>query len=73
VAPAIIRSFCQLVDIDLRKMELKWFDKCDRSGILLIKVSKKFMIGFLRRTFSKIPVIYCWAWVMQRFTNCKYK
>ena len=57
-APAITNNFCQFSEIDLRKMEPKWFDSYEKTGILVVNASKTFMIGFLSKIFYKLPTTY---------------
>lgn len=57
VAPARSNNFCQLDEIDLRKIEPKWLERSANRGILDTMALTKFMIGFLRRILSRIPTV----------------
>lgn len=57
VAPARTNNFCQLDEIDLRKIKPKWFERSVNKGILDTIALKKFMIGFLRRILSRICTV----------------
>ncbi len=65
VAPAISKSFCQLDEIDLRKMDEKWLESSETRGILVANVSTRLMIGFLSKTFYKMLTAYSCAWVIR--------
>jgi hypothetical protein len=58
VAPARRRSFCQFLEIDLKKIEPKWLDKSDNRGTFEIKLLNNFNIGFLSKTDYKMLTHY---------------
>ncbi len=47
VAPARTKTFCQFDEIDLRKIEPKWFDKSENKGIFEITLFNNLRTGFL--------------------------